>query len=795
MSSYVDNDSSTRPPMFDKDDFSGWKGRMSLFLESIDNNMPDILVDGPYVPTSTFVIDAVVREGQPTIPATVKSIVKDKTDWGDEDRRLANLDVKARNFIVQAVPKDIYHSIKMCSTAKKMWSTLTVMFEGCSTSMESTTTTLTRRYERFFSLRNESLTDTHTRFNALVNDLAAVGITKKTDVLKSKFLDSLPPKWNNYISSMKLSSVYQDLDLPGLFGLLHNQECSEAEKLIVVGDSYSQPASAIVASMTEHPSSISNEIIPCINESVPVISNTNSVCSESDVDESDGEDLANEVALLAERIRRRSFNKFKGKGRSGQADKTKKPFDVSKVTCYKCGKPRHMAGDCRSKESSQAVPSKGGRNEKYSKLKTKYKALKAQVAEPSKKVEKDEKSLIAKDWAESATSSDDEKYKDAKCFMAKEKFAEDLVKIQQQSELAHKASSSQTAPPEVNIFSNLCDNEKLSRLNRLGDEVLLQKHFNQELKKEISILKQEVSSKIFTIEKLESEVKAQKQLNAILVTEAKTLEEKAAKCVNVQVPHQVQAIFDGDYDRAIAISEVCAMEPCYQPPSPPKVQTKGENSKQIILVQKSGNGFNDPEKVGQTIAEAVSESDRVVELKPEETLDLSNLSITQSVSNSKFKSNNGESKRNKRKIRDHVVLKEKSKILKNKKSLSNGNVLPTESVSNPNHLKSDSDKIISKYVESRKGKISNDTNLLTSVSDSNIVDQSKLRSECKKSGIGKGLVQEETLNVARKNFKSGKGQVKQQWVSKCDKNIGSVSQSESDPVVSSGEPILRGVPK
>nr|XP_043638037.1 uncharacterized protein LOC122609041 [Erigeron canadensis] len=608
MSSYVDNGSSTRPPMFVKDDFSGWKGRMSLFLESIDQNMPDILTDGPYVPTQTLVVDVVVRDGHPTIPATVKTIVKDRADWEDEDRRLANLDVRARNFVVQAMPKNIYHSVKMCSTAKKMWGTLTVMFEGCSTSMESTITTLTRRYERFFSLRNKSLTDTHNRFNALVNDLAAIGIEKKNEVLKSKFLDSLPPKWNNYISSVKLSLVYHDLDLPGLFGLLHNQECLEAEKLIAMGDSYSQPSTALVASMTEHPSSISNEIIPCVNESCSVISNIEFVCSESECEESDGDELANEVAMLADRIRRRSFGKFKGKGKSGQADKTKKPFDMSKVTYYKCGKTGHMAGDCRSKESGQAVSAKGGR-------------------ELSNKVEKDEKSLIARDWAESATSLEDEEYSNEKCLMAKEKFAEDLVKLQEQSESAHKASTSQTAPPEVTIFSNLCDEDKLTRLNRLGDEVLLQKHFNQEHKKEISMLKEELSLKNFTIEKLESEIKNKKQLNSILVTEAKVSEEKflkikhiteswctnskrAAKCVNVQVPHQVQAVFDGDYDRAIAISEVCAMEPCYQPPSPPKVQTKGKSYQPIKLVQKSGIGFKDPDVIGQTIAEAVSESDR-----------------------------------------------------------------------------------------------------------------------------------------------------------------------------------------
>src|ERR1043166_1426967 len=311
MAYNIDNGSSTRPPMFDKDDFSGWKGRMSLFLESIDNNMPDILADGPHIPTSTIVIDATVRDGQPAIPAEVRTIVKNKADWLDEDRRLANLDVKARNFIVQAVPKDIYHSIKMCPTAKKMWETLTVMYEGSSTSMESTITTLTRKYERFFSLKNESLTDTHTRFNALVNDLITVGIVKSSDVLKSKFLDSLPPKWNNYVSTVKLSAIYRELDLAGLYGLLHNHECSEAEKLIAMGDSYGQSSSALVASMTEHPSSKSNEMIPSPNVGVSCVENNKSVCSESDCDSADDSDdeLAKEVALLAERIKQRSFRK------------------------------------------------------------------------------------------------------------------------------------------------------------------------------------------------------------------------------------------------------------------------------------------------------------------------------------------------------------------------------------------------------------------------------------------------------------------------------------------------------
>jgi len=73
-------------------------------------------------------------------------------------------------------------------------------------------------------------------------------------------------------------------------------------------------------------------------------------------------------------------------------------------------------------------------------------------------------------------------------------------------------------------------------------------------------------------------------------------------------------VFDGDYDRAIAISEVCAMEPCYQPSSPPKVQTKGKKPNPINLKRVTRIGYVDPEINGKTIAEAVSEAEQVFEL-------------------------------------------------------------------------------------------------------------------------------------------------------------------------------------
>nr|XP_043638058.1 uncharacterized protein LOC122609064 [Erigeron canadensis] len=423
-----------------------------------------------------------------------------------------------------------------------MWDTLIVMYEGCATSMESTKTTLTRRYERFFAHKNESLTDTHTRFNALVNDLIAIDIHKDDDFLKSKLLDSLPLKWNNYVASVKLSPVYEELDLPGLYGLLHNHECTEAEKFIGMGDVVGSSSSALVASLTEHPNPLCNELVPSqlVDETVE----TDKPCgSETEYYSSDEiESLADEVALLVERLKRRSFSKFKGKGRSfSKSDKPKKPLDMSKITCYKCGKTGHMANDCRSKttqSSDKNKPKNSGKDE-------------------------NEKSLVAKDWAESATSSDDEGYEDAQCFMVKEqsarcqdateKLLDGMTKLREESSQLTQTALFASVVQEVSPFLSLSNEEKLAKLNKLGDEVLLQRHFNKIHKTKIMSLRNEISVQTQFIEKLQSDYKALQRVNVSLLQEAKQDDEKylkikhiteswctsakrAAKCVNIQGP-------------------------------------------------------------------------------------------------------------------------------------------------------------------------------------------------------------------------------------------------------------------
>ncbi|KAJ9539297.1 hypothetical protein OSB04_032030 [Centaurea solstitialis] len=58
-----------------------------------------------------------------------RELVKPVTDWNDEDRRLVNIDTKARSLIAMSLPDDIFHSVCHLRSAKEIWNTLYVQHE------------------------------------------------------------------------------------------------------------------------------------------------------------------------------------------------------------------------------------------------------------------------------------------------------------------------------------------------------------------------------------------------------------------------------------------------------------------------------------------------------------------------------------------------------------------------------------------------------------------------------------------------------------------------------------------
>jgi hypothetical protein len=360
----------------------------------------------------------------------------------------------------------------------------------------------------------------------------------------------------------------------------------------------------------------------------------------------------------------------------------------------------------------------------------------------------------------------------------------------------HSASTSQSVS-EVNPFFLLSDEEKLQRLNRLGDEVLLQKHYCKQFKERYVSLQSDFESKIQIIERLKSELLAIKQVNVTLLQEAKASEEKflklkkvteswclsakrAAKCVNDQMPKQVKAIFEEDYDKAVAISEVCAMEPFYQPTPPTTVKTKSE----IKFVKALGVGLGELKSESETCEETGSSSSQSVSKDSSDQKKFSKSISNQAKTKGNFSKQTKASKKKETRLSGSETKQALQKGVEKDVSVSKSELFSKNSVL-------DSDSVIAKLIESRLSEISKEVNFLKTISTSKCINQTKLKSEFKKAGIGKGHLKQPVSNE-RNEVKSGKGYLK--WIAKSD-NKSSLSQSESDSQASSSEPISGWVPK
>ena len=77
------------------------------------------------------------------------TIENPREQWDEEEKKLVQYNLKAKNIITSALGMDEYFRVSNCKSAKDMWDTLQVTHEGTTDVKRSRINTLTHEYELF----------------------------------------------------------------------------------------------------------------------------------------------------------------------------------------------------------------------------------------------------------------------------------------------------------------------------------------------------------------------------------------------------------------------------------------------------------------------------------------------------------------------------------------------------------------------------------------------------------------------------------------------------------------------
>ncbi|XP_020231872.1 uncharacterized protein LOC109812339 [Cajanus cajan] len=123
-----------------------------------------------------------------------------------------------------ALSEEEYTKVHSLNSAKQMWDTLALTYEGSLEVKPNKLSLLVRKYELFEMEENESIQIMFGRFQTIVNELSFLGTTYDNFDHVDKLLHSLPRKWRPQVIVLIASKNLEKLSLEELIGLLKVHE-------------------------------------------------------------------------------------------------------------------------------------------------------------------------------------------------------------------------------------------------------------------------------------------------------------------------------------------------------------------------------------------------------------------------------------------------------------------------------------------------------------------------------------------------------------------------------------------
>ncbi|GJT55663.1 hypothetical protein Tco_0990717 [Tanacetum coccineum] len=153
------------PPMLDKSMYNSWRSRMILYIRGKKHGriIVNSILNGPLV-YGTIEVDGITR-------------TKTYEELSDQVKLQDDYDVRATNIVLQGLPPDVYSLVNHHDVAKDIWDRVRLLMQGTKLSQQERECKLYNEFDRFTSVKGESLHEYYLRFAQLINDMHTIEMT------------------------------------------------------------------------------------------------------------------------------------------------------------------------------------------------------------------------------------------------------------------------------------------------------------------------------------------------------------------------------------------------------------------------------------------------------------------------------------------------------------------------------------------------------------------------------------------------------------------------------------------
>nr|GEU77060.1 putative zinc finger, CCHC-type [Tanacetum cinerariifolium] len=156
----------------------------------------------------------------------------------------ADCDVKDTNIILQGLPLEVYTLVSTHKDAKELWERIQMLMQGTSLTKQERECKLYDEFDKFAYRKGESLRDNYLRFSLLLNDMNIYNIKLEQFQVHTKFLNTLPPEWSNFVTDVKLVRDLHTTNVDQLHAYLGQHEY-HANELRLMHERTSDPLALV----------------------------------------------------------------------------------------------------------------------------------------------------------------------------------------------------------------------------------------------------------------------------------------------------------------------------------------------------------------------------------------------------------------------------------------------------------------------------------------------------------------------------------------------------------------------